>query len=98
MKFTAITLFLGAILLISSAHAEDRLNIEQTTILGNRELPRVTFVVPWRDIDARLPEWPLQRLVDAPLLPLDREGYRLQLEQTGQMNPRAAAGAAQEGR
>ena len=67
------------------AAGHGRLKLDQTTILGNRELPKVTFVVPWRDIESAAPDWPLERLVDEPLTPLDREAHRLKMEQTGQL-------------
>lgn len=80
-----IPLLLGAALLATAARADERLQLDQTTILGNRELPKVTFVVPWRDIESAAPDWPLERLVDEPLTPLDREAHRLKMEQTGQL-------------
>jgi hypothetical protein len=31
-------------------HAEDRLELETTFIKGNKELPQILYVVPWKDI------------------------------------------------
>jgi len=42
-----------AILLISSAascYAEDRIELEVTTIKGNKELPKILYVVPWKEM------------------------------------------------
>ncbi|MCW8987423.1 MAG: hypothetical protein OQK75_07090 [Gammaproteobacteria bacterium] len=31
-------------------HSEDRLELETTFIKGNKELPQILYVVPWKDI------------------------------------------------
>lgn len=77
---------LGIALSGGLAQAEERLQLDKTTILGNRELPRVTFVVPWRDVPGDIPAWqpspPLQPFVT----PLDRELYHRQLDYLRQLN------------
>lgn len=35
---------------ILSVQAEDRLELETTFIKGNKELPQILYVVPWKDI------------------------------------------------
>jgi len=43
--------FLLLILLISSvSSAEDTIELRTTTIKGNKELPKILYVVPWKDI------------------------------------------------
>ena len=32
----------------SSAFAQDRADIDRTQIIGNRELPKVLYIVPWK--------------------------------------------------
>jgi len=42
-----------AILLIGAAagcYAEDRIELEVTTIKGNKELPKILYVVPWKEM------------------------------------------------
>ncbi len=34
---------------IKSGHTEDRLELETTFIKGNKELPQILYVVPWKD-------------------------------------------------
>jgi len=80
-----------AALLAGPAHAAERLELDRTTILGNRELPKVTFVIPWRDIEVAVPDWPLERVVDEPLLPIDREVFQLQMQQTEELYKRASS-------
>ena len=36
---------------ISPLSAEDRIELEVTTIKGNKELPKILFVVPWKDME-----------------------------------------------
>ena len=44
-------LFISLSLLISiNSYAEDRLELETTFIKGNKELPQILYVVPWKDV------------------------------------------------
>jgi len=62
--------------------AEDRIELEETLISGNQELPRVLYIVPWQDPkqtpSIRLDPSVLEREVFRPLYPPD---YRLELDQ-----------------
>ena len=56
---------------------EDRIELDTTQISGNRELPKVMYVVPWRradlgDVGAR----PQKSLLDEALTPVDRDVFR----------------------
>jgi hypothetical protein len=56
---------------------EDRIQLDTTQISGNRELPKVMYVVPWRradlgDFGAR----PQKSLLDEALTPVDRDVFR----------------------
>lgn len=91
MTRIATVLLLSAATAAGIAAAEDRLNLDETTIFGNRELPRVTFVTPWRDVDIGMPEMPLSRSVTEPVAPLDREMLRRELEMRRQLEDRTAS-------
>ena len=39
-----------SIISFTSIQAEDRLELETTLIKGNKELPQILYVVPWKDI------------------------------------------------
>src|ERR1700691_1361980 len=59
--------------------AGDRIELGTTQISGNRELPKVMYVVPWRraapgEFTAR----PLNSLLDEALTPVDRDVFRRQ--------------------
>ncbi len=68
-------------LLSSLAHAEDRAVIDPTTILGNRELPKVLYIVPWKKpLPGELVGRPLVSVVDEALAPLEPDVFRRQLQ------------------
>jgi len=57
----------------SGSDTMDRLELGTTSITGNRELPKVMYVVPWKRADIGDPGRPLSSLVDEVLTPVDRE-------------------------
>jgi hypothetical protein len=55
----------------------DRLNLDTTDIRGNRELPKVMYIVPWKRSDlGDLVGRPANSLLDEVLQPLDRDVFR----------------------
>lgn len=51
MKNTITRLFLATLFLFSNnLRAEDTLELETTFIKGNKEMPQILYVVPWKDI------------------------------------------------
>ena len=86
MKRLYTILMLGITLYGHAAGAEERLQLDKTTILGNRELPKVTFVVPWADAAADIPAWQLAPTVRPAAAPLDDELYRRQVEYLKQID------------
>jgi hypothetical protein len=59
--------------------ASDRIQLDTTQISGNRELPRVMYVVPWRRADpGEFTGRPLNSLLDEALTPVDRDVFRRQ--------------------
>ncbi len=79
-------LALGIALLCGLAQAEERLQLDKTTILGNRELPKVTFVMPWGDVPSDLPAWQPSPAARPYAAPLDGELYQRQVEYLRQLN------------
>ncbi len=78
MKFSQ---FLNVILLyaafVFSGQAEERLEMEGTAIIGNPELPKVLYIVPWKQSELpNISEPPLQSLIDDALAPIDRAEFR----------------------
>ncbi len=63
------------------AAARDSLELESTNVTGNRELPRVMVIVPWkRSAPGELAGRPLNSLMDEVLTPIDREVFVRQLK------------------
>jgi hypothetical protein len=59
--------------------SSDRLQLDTTQISGNRELPKVMYVVPWRKADpGEFTGRPLNSLLDEALTPVDRDVFRRQ--------------------
>ncbi len=55
----------------------DRLQLDTTIVTGNRELPKVLYIVPWKKADmGELPSQPFNSLLDEVLQPLDRDAFR----------------------
>lgn len=55
----------------------DRLELETTSITGNRELPKVMYIVPWKKADlGDLSGRPARSLIDEILAPVDRDVFR----------------------
>lgn len=78
----------------------DRLQLDPTAITGNRELPKVMNIVPWKAAEPPGgPDRPLNSLVEEVLSPLDRDEFRREItyyrDLTGQSAPVVAPGATQ---
>jgi len=70
------------------AKVMDRLELESSQITGNRELPKVMVVVPWKRSDiGDLVGRPINSLVDEALQPVDREVFRREIDYYGALAP-----------
>jgi hypothetical protein len=55
----------------------DRVELDTSTITGNRELPKVLYIVPWKKSDiGDLTGKPMNSLLDEVLAPVDRDVFR----------------------
>ena len=76
------------------ANAKDRLDLEASQITGNRELPKVLYIVPWRSAElGDLVGRPVNSLLDEVLEPIDRDVFRRQNRYFEALQPNAAAPA-----
>lgn len=63
------------------AHAADTLELDGTTITGNRELPKVLHIVPWQSPEpGELAGRPFNSLVNETLAPVDRDVIHREVE------------------
>ena len=68
------------------AGSADRLELDATSIRGNQELPKVLYIVPWKDPElGDLVGKPVNSLVDEVLAPVDREVFRRQIRYFDQL-------------
>jgi hypothetical protein len=55
----------------------DRLDLDTTVVTGNRELPKVLYIVPWKKPEiGDLPAQPFNTLLDEVLAPVDRDVFK----------------------
>jgi hypothetical protein len=70
----------------------DRLDLDTTIVTGNRELPKVLYIVPWKKADlGELPAQPFNTLLDEVLTPVDRDVFRREVTYYGVVSSGADA-------
>lgn len=73
----------------------DRLDLDTTVVTGNRELPKVLYIVPWKKSDlGELPAQPFNTLLDEALTPVDRDVFRREVTYYGAVTDASAAAAS----
>ena len=83
-----------SLLLCSATVAQDRADIDRTQIIGNRELPKVLTIVPWKKpLPGTLAGRPVHSVLDEALAPVDREVFRRQVDYGTQVQARNASTA-----
>ncbi|MGZ5275477.1 MAG: hypothetical protein ACXWCU_06105 [Caldimonas sp.] len=76
----------------ASVPTQDRAELERTQIIGNRELPKVLYIVPWKKpLPGDLTGRPPVSVLDEALAPLDRDVFRRQVQYDTQAQARTAA-------
>ncbi len=76
----------------AAAFAQDRADIDRTQIIGNRELPKVLYIVPWKKpVPGELSGRPVASVLDEALAPVDRDVFRRQVQYDAQLQPRTPA-------
>jgi len=78
--------------------AVDRLELDSTAITGNRELPKVMSIVPWKAAEPPAgPDRPMGSLIEEVLSPVDRDEFRREItyfrDLTSQSSPLPSPGA-----
>jgi len=64
----------------------DSIELGRTEITGNRELPKVLYIVPWKKSDpGDLMGRPVNTLLDEVLAPIDREEFIRQVDYYGDL-------------
>ena len=85
------TMAITGLLVACGALAQDRAEIDRTQIIGNRELPKVLYIVPWKKpLPGDLSSRPLDSVLDEALAPVDRDVFRRQVRYDALIQSRAA--------
>ena len=75
----------------AKAKGQDRLELDTTQITGNRELPKVLYIVPWKRSDlGDLVGRPVNSLLDEVLTPVDRDVFQRENRYYRALTPGAA--------
>jgi hypothetical protein len=73
----------------------DRLDLDATSVTGNQELPRVLYILPWKESAiGDLTGKPVNSLLDEVLAPLDREVFLRQVKYFDQLHANDSGHAA----
>lgn len=81
MKPLTKTILWAVALSAGPATAQEQIDLEGARLFGNRDLPNITYVVPWKEekfeaIDVQ----PVGNLFDEALRPLDRDVFIREVE------------------
>jgi len=82
MRKTRFGRVLPALLLLAAgvSRADDRVVLETTEVTGNDELPKVLYVLPWREVRGEPPAAQMPPAIDAAFLtPLDPVTHERQI-------------------
>jgi hypothetical protein len=75
----------------SKERAIDRLELDSTAITGNRELPKVMSIVPWKAAEPPAgPDRPMGSLIEELLSPLDRDEFRREITYFSDLSSQSA--------
>jgi hypothetical protein len=81
----------------TGSKSQDRIELDTTQISGNRELPKVMYVVPWRKADlGEFAGKPPNSLLDEALTPVDRDVFRRQNRYYSALQPGAAGAESKD--
>lgn len=65
----------------ATVFAQEELQLDGMAVVGNRELPKALFIVPWKTPEAAMaPDRPVNTLINDVLQPVDPDVFRRQLE------------------
>jgi hypothetical protein len=77
------------------AFAQDRADIDRTQIIGNRELPKVLYIVPWKKpLPVELTGRPVVSVLYEALAPVDRDVFRRQVQYDALVQPKTPVATA----
>jgi hypothetical protein len=95
MKAISASVLVAAAVCAAPVCAEDRADLDKTQIIGNRELPKVLYIVPWKKpLPDDLSPRPMVSVLDEALAPIDRDVFRREVRYDGVVREKAPAPVA----
>ncbi len=89
MKRLSNLLVLAFVLSQGLAQAQERSNVDGAAILGNQELPKVLYIVPWKKpVQSEVAGKGFVSVVNEDLVPIDREVFLRQVQFQSQLQAR----------
>ena len=89
IRFLAISFAMVGLCGVAAAEGPvqvDSLELDASSITGNQELPKVLYIVPWKEATmGELRGKPVNSLLDEVLAPLDREVFKRQVKYFDQL-------------
>lgn len=86
MKWLHFHAFSALMLLSLGVFAADRIELDETAIQGNRELPKILYIVPWKSARLGLLQGSAgSSSFDTSFEALDRDVFRRQIEYYGML-------------
>lgn len=80
MRYRVAMLLLIMLAAFAESRAEDQMRLETSTVTGNRELPKIMVIVPWKKAaPGEIPGRPVESLLDEAVAPVEREVFRVRL-------------------
>jgi len=93
MRHKTLLITTAVLGLSAAVQAQDRAEVAPSQIIGNRELPKVLYIVPWKKpITEASNGRPPVSVLDEVLAPVDRDVFRRQLRYGA--DPTQATGAS----
>jgi hypothetical protein len=61
----------------ASVYAQEKLHMQGTEITGNKELPKVLYIVPWKSVERfEISSPPIASIMEQKLTPIDRASFK----------------------
>jgi len=77
MRILPALILLVAIVSSTAVSAQQSLQMEGTEITGNKELPMVLYIVPWKSVRRfEIESPPITSIMDQKLVPLERASFQ----------------------
>ena len=87
MKKIGVSIF-SIFFMLSQASAEEKMDMDETSITGARELPKVLYVVPWKDSEIKITAaTPVKESGAVSMDVLDRDVFKREIDYYGLLNP-----------